>query len=94
MYGFMFTAHTPLLSVYSSKRKNFDFSALLSKVLFAFALVVFKLIYDLQVALYIGFAIFIKTDTENQSVKNLKAYPSRVAVFFKNSYSKGIHHYP
>ena len=60
MSGFMFTAHTPLLSVYSSKRKNFDFSALLSKVLFAFALVVFWLNYDLQVALYVGFRNFRK----------------------------------
>ena len=60
MYGFMFTAHTPLLSVYSSKRKNFDFSALLWQDLYIFALVVFELNYDLNVVFYVGFRNFCK----------------------------------
>lgn len=30
MYGSMFTAHTPLLSVYSSNWKNLDFNALVT----------------------------------------------------------------
>ena len=60
MYGFMFTAHTPLLSVYSSKRKNFNFSALLWQDLYIFALVVFELNYDLNVVFYVGFSDFRK----------------------------------
>ena len=53
MSGFMFTVHTPLLSVYSSKRKNFDFSALLWQDLYIFAFVVSWLIYDHHVAGFI-----------------------------------------
>ena len=60
MYGFMFTAHTPLLSVYSSKRKNFDFSTLLWQDLYIFAFVVSWLIYDHHVALHVGFSDFRK----------------------------------
>lgn len=37
-----------------------DFSALLSKVLFTFVLVVFGLNYDLHVVLYVGFCNFRK----------------------------------
>ena len=40
MSAFMFTVHTPLLSVCSSKQKNFDFSALLWQDLYIFAFVV------------------------------------------------------
>jgi hypothetical protein len=46
-----------------------DFSALLSKGLYAFAFVVFWLNYDLRVVFYVGFRNFRK-NTENQSVKN------------------------
>ena len=46
MYGFMFTAHTPLFSVYSSNWKNLDFNALLWQVLYIFAFVVSWLIYE------------------------------------------------
>ena len=46
MYGFMFTAHTPLLSVYYSNWKNLDFNALLWQVLYIFAFVVSWLIYE------------------------------------------------
>ena len=60
MYGFMFTAHTPLLSVYSSKRKMLDFSALLSKVLYTFAFVDFWVNYDRRVVFYVGFHNFRK----------------------------------
>ena len=42
-----------------------DFSALLSKVLFTFAFVVFGLDYDLHVAFYVGFRNFCKTNTDN-----------------------------
>lgn len=38
-----------------------DFSALLSKVLYAFAFVVFWLNYDIHVVLYVGFRNFRKT---------------------------------
>ena len=37
-----------------------DFSALLSKVLYAFAFVVFWLDYDLRVVFYVGFRNFRK----------------------------------
>ena len=40
--------------------KMLDFSALLSKVLFTFAFVVFGLDYDLHVAFYVGFRNFRK----------------------------------
>ena len=40
--------------------KMLDFSALLSKVLFAFAFVVFWLDYDLHVVFYVGFRNFRK----------------------------------
>ena len=60
----------------------FDFSALLSKVLYAFAFVVFWLNYDLRVVFYVGFRNFRKTNTENQSVKNKKTYPKLDSAFF------------
>ena len=41
-------------------RKMLDFSALLWQDLYTFALVVFKLNYDLQVAFYVGFRNFRK----------------------------------
>lgn len=41
-------------------RKMLDFSALLSKVLFTFAFVVFGLDYDLHVVFYVGFRNFRK----------------------------------
>ena len=41
--------------------KMLDFSALLSKVLYAFAFVVFWLNYDLHVVFYVGFRNFRKT---------------------------------
>ena len=42
-------------------RKMLDFSVLLSKVLCAFAFVVFWLNYDLHVVFYVGFRNFRKT---------------------------------
>ena len=56
----MFTVHTPLLSVYSSNRKNVDFSALLWQDLYFFAFVVSWLIYDHRAALHVGFSDFRK----------------------------------
>ena len=47
-----------------------DFSALLSKVLCAFAFVVFWFNYNLYVVFYVAFVIFVKTNTENKLVKN------------------------
>ena len=46
-----------------------DFSALLSKGLYTFLLVVFGLNYTLRVVPYVGFRNFRKTNTDNQSVK-------------------------
>ena len=47
-----------------------DFSALISKVLCTFILVVFGLYYDLHVVFYVGFRNFRKkNNAENQSVK-------------------------
>ena len=51
-------------------RKMLDFSALLSKVLCAFAFVVFWLNYDLRVVFYVGFRNIVKTNIENQLVKD------------------------
>ena len=56
--------------------KTLYFSALLSKVLFTFALAVFWLNNDLHVVFYVGFRNFRKTNTENQSVKNKKHSPT------------------
>jgi hypothetical protein len=47
-----------------------DFRALLPKDLFTFALAAFGLNYDFYAVFHVGFAIFVKTNTENQSVKN------------------------
>ena len=58
-------------------QKTLDFSALLSKVLFTFAFVVFGLDYDLPVVFYVGFRNIVKTNTENQSVKNKKHSPKK-----------------
>ena len=41
-------------------RKMLDFSALLSKALYAFVFVVFGLDYDLHVVFYVGFRNFCK----------------------------------
>ena len=46
-----------------------DFSALLSKDLYAFVLAVSWLNYDLRVVFYLGFRNFRKTHTDNQLVK-------------------------
>jgi hypothetical protein len=50
--------------------KMLDFSALLSKVLYAFAFVVFWINYDLYVVFYVGFCNLRKINAENQCVKN------------------------
>mgnify|MGYP003309720196 CR=1 FL=1 len=56
-------------------RKMLDFSAILSMYLYTFAPVVFGLNYTLHVVFYVGFRNIVKTNTENQSVKNQKTYP-------------------
>ena len=52
--------HTPPFLFAIHLRKMLDFSALLSKVLFTFAFVVFGLDYDLHVVFYVGFRNFRK----------------------------------
>ncbi len=60
MYGYMFTAHAPHLSVYASNWKIYRFSALLWQDLYIFAFVVSWLIYNHHVASYVGNSDFRK----------------------------------
>ena len=77
MYGFMFTAHTPLFSVYLAKPKILTYQRFDSKDLYIFVIAISQLSTNSMQPSMQGLWISSKTNTDNQSVKIKRFVPKR-----------------
>ena len=82
MYGFMFTAHTPLFSVYLAKPKILTYQRFDSKDLYIFVIAISQLSTNSMQPSMQGLWISSKTNTDNQSVKIKRFVPLRRRLFF------------
>ena len=89
MYGFMFTAHTPLFSVYLAKPKILTYQRFDSKDLYIFVIAISQLSTNSMQPSMQGLWISSKTNTDNQSVK-IKRFVPKVALFFIGNDAKYI----
>ena len=75
MYGFMFTVHTPLFSVYLAKPKILTYQRFDSKDLYIFVIAISQLSTNSMQPSMQGLWISSKTNTDNQSVKIKRFVP-------------------
>ena len=82
MYGFMFTAHTPLFSVYLAQPNILTYHRFDSKDLYIFVIAISQLSTNSMQPSMQGLWISSKTNTDNQSVKIKRFVPVSNSISF------------